>query len=255
MTPLVESVNALPLETFIDRYVPCHIHNRAISVPCSRSDTPESQNTSNDSEQQYEDYSIDIHSAASIPDRAFEACFALIKLTSSDAYKRSTTGWSPRRKKNEMKLTNMRYLVLTRKRTGAHGMETPGNLPGEKDDDLGGFASFMTTYEDGLPVVYCYELHLAPKLQHKGLGKKLVGMFEEIGRNIGLDKAMLTVFKSNKAAMKFYERIGYVEDEFSPRPVKLRNGRVKDFDYMILSKSLRNGNGQHGQDPNMGVLW
>lgn len=253
MTPLVECVNALPLQTFINHYIPSHIRNRTISVPCSQSDTPESEHKSNDDEQEYEDYSIQIHSSASIPGAAFEACFGLIKLTSSDAYKRSTSGWSPRKKKNEMKLTDMRYLLLVRKRTGVDSTQSPESLLSGKDGDFGGFVSFMITYEDDIPVIYCYELHLAPKLQHKGLGKQLVNIFEDIGRNIGLDKSMLTVFKSNKSAMRFYERIGYVEDEFSPRPVKLRNGRTKEFDYMILSKSLSTN--WNGHDQNMSVLW
>ena len=253
MAPLIESVNALPLETFIDRYIPSYILDRTISVPYSRSDASERESNDNGTEQEYEDYSVQIHSAASIPERAFEACFALIKLTSSEAYKRSSNGWSPRKKRNEMKLTDMRYLLLVRKRNSVKSVESPESLSSEKDNDFGGFISFMTTYEDDVPVLYCYELHLDPKLQHKGLGKQLMGMFEDIGRDIGLDKTMLTVFKSNKSAMRFYERMGYVEDEFSPRPVKLRNGRTKDFDYMILSKSLLTNGIGHEQD--LRVVW
>lgn len=30
---------------------------------------------------------------------------------------------------------------------------------------ISGFLSFMPTYEDGLPVTYCYEIHLAPTVQ------------------------------------------------------------------------------------------
>lgn len=28
-----------------------------------------------------------------------------------------------------------------------------------------GFCSFMPTYEDDYPVIYCYEIHLSPDLQ------------------------------------------------------------------------------------------
>lgn len=65
-----------------------------------------------------------------------------------------------------------------------------------------------------------------------------MGMMEEVGKRAGVQKAMLTVFKANEAAGLFYERLGYREDEYSPRPRKLRGGIVKEPDYMILSKSL-----------------
>ncbi|KAF6234827.1 hypothetical protein HO173_007047 [Letharia columbiana] len=69
-----------------------------------------------------------------------------------------------------------------------------------------------------------------------------------MGRKAGVEKAMLTVFKRNKAAMQFYERLGYEEDEYSPRPKKLRNGVVKELDYLILSKSLIGGVKNHQEE-------
>lgn len=74
--------------------------------------------------------------------------------------------------------------------------------------------------------------------QGKGLGRYLVGIMEQVGAKAGLEKAMLTVFVSNKGALGFYEKLGYTEDEYSPEPRKLRNGTVKMPDYVILSKAL-----------------
>lgn len=101
-----------------------------------------------------------------------------------------------------------------------------------------GFVSFMLTYEDGYEVIYCYEIHLKPLLRGNGVGKQLIGMMEEVGRKAGVAKAMLTVFVENEGALKFYEKLGYEEDEFSPGPRKLRNGVVKNPTYIILSKAL-----------------
>ena len=100
------------------------------------------------------------------------------------------------------------------------------------------FASFMLTYEDGEEVVYLYEIHLGEELRGSGLGRYLMDLVENVGRKAGMGKCMLTVFMSNEAARKFYERLGYDVDEFSPGPRRLRNGVVKEADYVILSKKL-----------------
>lgn len=120
--------------------------------------------------------------------------------------------------------------------------------------------SFMLTYEDGVEVIYCYEIHLAQNFQGKGLGRRLIKMMEEVGREAGVDKAMLTVFVANNAALGFYERLGYEEDEYSPQSRKLRNGVVKKSDYVILSRPLKTGreecqkesgkSGRHGEEQN-----
>ncbi|OJD19927.1 hypothetical protein AJ78_00121 [Emergomyces pasteurianus Ep9510] len=254
---LVETVNALPLEEFINRYVPPRIEDFLISVP--------SQISTIFDHGQYGTYSIEIHSSSSIPKTDLESCFLLVKLTSSEMYKHSTTGWSPAKKKNEMKLLDMRYLLLVRSTSPNIADDTksePQNTPDKKKlrhepgrRELGGFLSFMVTYEDEIEVLYCYEIHLAPELQHRGLGKILLGYYEEIGRNIGLHKVMLTVFKANESAIRFYERLGYKEDEFSPKPMKLRNGHIREYDYMILSKALASTQ-TTTQDPNhLDVVW
>ena len=124
-----------------------------------------------------------------------------------------------------MRLPDLRYLIVK------SGPSTPA-------DKVEAFLSFMITYEDGHEVIYCYEIHLSEHLQSCGLGKQLMGIMEEVGQRVGVEKAMLTVFLENEGALSFYERLGYVEDDYSPRPRKLRNGVVKKPDYIILSKAL-----------------
>lgn len=154
----------------------------------------------------------------------------------------------------------MKYLILrdaelsavTAAKAGAEVESSPGagtaarSTEAEPDStrDSGnagvlGFLSFMVTYEDGKEVIYCYEIHLAPMARGRGLGAILMDRMEEIGRLVGLEKAMLTVFKSNEAARRFYQKGGYVVDEYSPQPRRLRNGTIKEFDYEILSKDLK----------------
>lgn len=187
-------------------------------------------------------YEISVHTASTIPATDLESCFKLIELTSSAAYKDSSMGWSASEKRKEMKLPDMKYMILRRRATAniPNGYENvEGDDQSSDTGEFAGFIEFMVTYEDGYEVLYCYEIHLMPEVQSQGLGEELMERFERIGRAIGLEKAMLTVFKSNSRALKFYMRVGYTEDESSPRPRKLRNGNVKEADYMIMSKSLR----------------
>ena len=62
---------------------------------------------------------------------------------------------------------------------------------------------------------------------------------EETGRRAGMEKSMLTCFKSNEAALEFYFHLDYHTDESSPEPRKLRNGVIREPDYIILSKQLQ----------------
>jgi N-alpha-acetyltransferase 40 len=70
-----------------------------------------------------------------------------------------------------------------------------------------------------------------------GLGTVLMKLLEEIAMRIpGTEKVMLTCFTSNVRGVKFYEKLGYAKDEFSPPPKVLRNGTKVEAEYVILSK-------------------
>lgn len=67
-----------------------------------------------------------------------------------------------------------------------------------------------------------------------------MNLLESIGEKIPhTQKTMLTCFVSNERGVKFYERLGYEKDEFSPPPKILRNGTKVEADYVILSKSIQ----------------
>ncbi|KAJ6180538.1 hypothetical protein N7519_010999 [Penicillium mononematosum] len=257
--PLVEQTNALSIGDFIAQYVtPTQAGDPA------KNDAIDQPHPSQDEQQQDTTPTprVDVYSAATISTADLEACLDLVEQTSSEAYIASSAGWSRTKKRKEMKLPDMKYLIL---RDTPNDSDSRGQVPGEKQIDVAdsnvpsslkesdrpvsssgtgspnvlGFLSFMVTYEDGKEVVYCYEIHLSPTARGRGVGKLLMGRMEGIGRAVGLEKSMLTVFKSNEPARRFYERLGYEVDEYSPRPRKLRNGTIKDVDYLILSKKLK----------------
>ena len=207
MTPeaaqkLVDDVNALSQTAFAEKYVPSK-HNQPFATASAA-------------------YSIKPCRSDDLEPADFNACFNLIRDTSSAAYKNSSRGWHPRAKKEEMREKDMWYLLV---RAG--------------EDSVAAFTSFMITIEDDYPVVYVYEIHLSPTLRGQQLGAHLMDIVEGVGREAGMMKAMLTVFTSNEGAERFYRKRGYETDEFSPQERKLRGGKVKRPDYVILSKSLR----------------
>ena len=212
----VERANTLSIGDFYSQVIPA-----ACKLPVGPSNSlapPPSLSSS---------HTLTLESAASISKIDLTTCFDLIEATSSGDYGASSAGWHPSSKRREMRLPDLKYLIV-------HCNDTNG------DPKVEAFLSFMLTYEDGFEVVYCYEVHMLPRLRGHGLGRHLVELMEGVGSLTGVEKAMLTVFVRNEDAMKFYQRLGYAEDDFGPEPRKLRNGVVKVPDYMILSKLLRN---------------
>lgn len=69
------------------------------------------------------------------------------------------------------------------------------------------------------------------------MGRLLMGFLENIAVNSPpIMKVMLTCFLSNQHALNFYKKLGFVVDELSPGPRKLRYGKVFVPDYAIMSK-------------------
>lgn len=209
-----------------------------------------------------------------ILDDELEACFQLVKTTSSADYEASTLGWRPAAKRAEMREEHMRYL-LVRARDPSQKLNIPqaqyraglesqdvaevdvgvnGDASRESktnhrnhtngtslatDDTILGFVSFMITIEEAQPVVYLYEIHLHDRLRGQGLGRHLFSIVEHIASSTDMDKVMLTVFRRNEAARAMYKKLGYDTDGCSPQARKLRGGKVKEADYLILSKRMK----------------
>ncbi|KAI7865155.1 hypothetical protein BDF14DRAFT_1875660 [Spinellus fusiger] len=111
-------------------------------------------------------------------------------------------------------------------------------------NDLYGFLMFQMVEEETMDddvmaqVAYCYELQLVETVRNHGLGEYLMDILDKIGSYWKMDKVMLTVFKANKGAFKFYKRIGFTLDEISPS-VCLSALQARRFDYEILSKQCQ----------------
>ena len=79
----------------------------------------------------------------------------MVEESSKGDYSASKEGWKPAAKRREMRLLELKYL-LVRSAEVSDGKET------EKPGNIEAFVSFMPTIEDEQEVLYVYEIHLAP---------------------------------------------------------------------------------------------
>lgn len=248
-TSHLPALNALPTPTFRAKLFPPNSTSSTFTLS-TRTPHPTTDNINNDEKEpaplpSYSyDYSLQVRASTELSAGEFEACFGLVRETSGADYGASSVGWRSGEKKREMRLRDLRYVLLVRAQEREQEQGGGGENSGEK---VCGFLSFMLTWEDGVEVVYCYEIHLEECVRGKGVGGRLMGVLEEVGRRAGVQKAMLTVFRRNEGAVGFYEGLGYGVDEYSPKPKRLRNGVVKEVDYLILSKSLGGVDEEHGE--------
>ncbi|RHZ62805.1 N-terminal L-serine N(alpha)-acetyltransferase NAT4 [Aspergillus thermomutatus] len=231
--PLVERTNSLSIEEFTELYVKPEPLDYNLLL-CPKDKYGRSDGNKPHTEMHC---TIDVYSSSAIPAEEFNACFNLVEQTSAEAYRKSSWGWSAARKRNEMLLPDMKYLIQRRSRLGPPEVTMANGISFQREELLA-FLSFMVTYEDGKEVIYCYELHVVPKAQGQGIGMHLLELLRSIGLKIGLEKAMLTCFRSNHRALRLYSLIGYKVDESSPRSIWLRTGEVEP-DYYIMSESLK----------------
>ncbi|KAJ4164447.1 hypothetical protein LMH87_006123 [Akanthomyces muscarius] len=186
--------------------------------------------------QTQESYTLSLRSPEDMDDGELTACFDIVEQTSGDDYRGAAGGWHPLAKRAEMRSPGLRYILVT---TTNHGRGAGG--ADQAQGEIRAFTSFMPTFEDSQPVVYCYEIHLLPEMERAGLGKILMDHVTTAADNIPtLEKTMLTCFVSNAHARRFYEKLGFDVDQSSPRPRRLRD-KVIEPEYVILCRRTNKG--------------
>ncbi|KAG0278431.1 N-alpha-acetyltransferase 40 [Linnemannia exigua] len=150
----------------------------------------------------------------------------LVESNMSELYINSKDGWCREEKEDEMQDITSRYLIAF------HNDKPVGMVHFQ-------FVDEETMGDRDAEVAYCFEIQIVPEYQRRGIGAYLIKLLETIGRKTQMEKVMLTVFKANKNAIKFYiDQMQYNYDEISPC-VCLTRGRASRFDYEILSKPLQ----------------
>ncbi|KAL0934843.1 N-acetyltransferase [Colletotrichum truncatum] len=190
-------------------------------------------------------YTLSLKSPARLSTDEMQACFDLIEYTSGADYRASSSGWKPAHKIKEMRSPELRYILVK---------ETPAPAQDDESSEgrICGFTSLMPTFEEGEPVVYCYEIHLMEELRGTGMGRKLMDYLVTVAESIPIiEKVMLTCFVANATARGFYEKLGFERDALSPVERKLRFGKVFVPDYVIMSRRIRDKDA--GEDEADGV--
>lgn len=179
---------------------------------------------------------LSLYGTPDIAPADFDKCVSIVQHTSKNDYESSSIGWDIASKRKELHDPNMMFMIV---RPGAGIEETfaPG-LP----IDIIAFIAFVITNDDpphqDRDVVYVWEVHIGDNFRGLGLGKSLMSIVETMARKADITKSMLTVFKSNAAAIKAYTRMGYTKDQASPPDREIRGRVIETADYMIMSKTL-----------------
>ncbi|DAZ99870.1 TPA: hypothetical protein N0F65_008613 [Lagenidium giganteum] len=146
--------------------------------------------------------------------------FALFEANMKELYIQSSWGYDPAAKETELFEDDARYLIVR---------DTT-----REDDAMVAFVHFRFVDDDGVQVLYIYDIQVADCMQRKGLGKFLVQVLQLVARKHGMKLVVLTVFKHNTSAMQFYrEKLGFQIDETSPSA----SGDMTQS-YEILSKAV-----------------
>nr|XP_023030225.1 N-alpha-acetyltransferase 40 [Leptinotarsa decemlineata] len=139
--------------------------------------------------------------------------FNLTKRNMQLKYEQCSWGWSDEKKLSELTDEAAWYLIAK-----------------SVDGNLLGFSHFRFDIDDGIEVLYCYELQLESPVQRKGLGKFLMQVLELIAFKNNMRKVMVTVLKNNQYS-RFFRAINYELDETSPV-----DDEDESYHYEILSK-------------------
>lgn len=149
--------------------------------------------------------------ATELPETLRQWALELTTANMRGMYESSHWGWSENAKKKELCHRDAWYLVAR-----------------DTADKPVGFVHFRFDMDFGVAVLYCYELQLESHVQRRGLGSFLMRTLDTLAQHFRMCKVVLTVFKSNKGALAFYQQaLGYRTDESSPGD---------EADYVILSK-------------------
>ncbi|XP_065168613.1 N-alpha-acetyltransferase 40 [Atheta coriaria] len=159
------------------------------------------------------DCNLCIKKFGSLDDNTKMWAFDLTKRNMQHKYESCSWGWSDGKKLEELQDEAAWYLIAQR-----------------SDGKLLGFAHFRFDLDEGIEVLYCYELQLESHFHRKGLGKFMMQILELVAFKNNMKKVVLTILKNNSDS-NFFKAINYQLDESSPM-----DDEDEDTPYEILSK-------------------
>jgi N-alpha-acetyltransferase 40 len=157
--------------------------------------------------------------------------FQLLKGNMREMYDRCKDwGWEDKVKSNELQDLDARYIFA---------FDRSSQKPV-------GFVHLRYIVEqDMMRQLYVYEIQVEKHMTGKGLGSELMKLVEKIAWKFNFHRVMLTVFKDNEGAIRFYAKLGYAIDASDPSNFlenesgsenDSENDANQDCGYCILSK-------------------
>eukprot|EP00985_Skeletonema_marinoi_P015634 scaffold8120_cov130-Skeletonema_marinoi.AAC.1 len=182
-----------------------------------------------------------------LPELILQQCLDLFERNMGEMYKKSEWGLDMEEKRGELLHEDARFLIIILEddiadndaadaddnETTTAAVTDPSTddiiiksttSPKQPQQEVIGFAHFRYEPDEDSPsstplspITYLYELQIS--LTSHGLGKTLMTLIELLSLQLHMNKVILTVFKCNTGAMRFYldKLKGYDVDECSPR--------------------------------------
>ena len=158
-------------------------------------------------------------------------CLDLFERNMGELYKCSSWGLNMKQKKTEFQHPDSRFLILFSSNRRNILAFTHFRLELQPP-------TISSSSSDPIHVLYVYELQVDESVRRCGIGQQIMELLESIAftqSNPIITKVVLTVFKSNTNAMKFYTtKMNYQIDITSPS----RTHPHKKNDYEILYKNV-----------------
>ncbi|KAF8271390.1 acyl-CoA N-acyltransferase [Lactarius quietus] len=149
-------------------------------------------------------YTAQVSVSSELLDIDRQSVWDLFEQNMRHMYVRSSMGWDPPSKKEELFHRDSRFILLR----PSQEQDSADALGGEPS--IMAYSMFRFEIEDDECVLYCYELQVVQGVQRGGVGKTLVQCLYDIAREWDMQKVMLTVFKVNQMALLFYKAMGFV---------------------------------------------
>eukprot|EP00587_Corethron_hystrix_P012672 CAMPEP_0113302658 /NCGR_PEP_ID=MMETSP0010_2-20120614/3393_1 /TAXON_ID=216773 ORGANISM="Corethron hystrix, Strain 308" /NCGR_SAMPLE_ID=MMETSP0010_2 /ASSEMBLY_ACC=CAM_ASM_000155 /LENGTH=161 /DNA_ID=CAMNT_0000156513 /DNA_START=124 /DNA_END=609 /DNA_ORIENTATION=+ /assembly_acc=CAM_ASM_000155 len=151
------------------------------------------------------------------------SCYTIFTTNMRGMYEDSSWGFDEEKKMQELRHNGARFLTVVNE--------------GDINEKVLAFSHYRFEWdndeEPSCPVLYVYEIHVSSEAQRYGIGRRLMTIMEMTALQCKMKKVILTVFKKNLSAMRFYrERMKYGVDESSP------SCYGEEADYEILSKAM-----------------
>ncbi|CDR38857.1 CYFA0S02e07228g1_1 [Cyberlindnera fabianii] len=119
------------------------------------------------------------------------------------------------------------------------------------DNRLVAFESFVLTEDEGVILLYLYEVHVDPEFHGLSIGTTLIESLHGLAETIrkgeqtfdgvdvsGIMGTKLTVFSDNTRALNWYKKLGYVLSDDSPRDRQLRGKKLVKPSYYLMERPV-----------------